>query len=418
MGSLITLPLDIPNVKVLKTETNAAGDYLITVTSTLDSARCRKCGHDIHKFHGSDQPLQLRHLPILGRRVYILLRPKRYKCPYCSDHPTTTQKLAWYDPQSPHTRAYEEHVLLQLVNSTSQDVSGKEQLGYDAVEGILERWISPSVDWTEFDELSVLGLDEIALKKGHRDFVAIVTARLATGRVVVLAVLADRQKETVKAFLQSIPEPLRRTLHTVCTDMWEGYVNAVYEVFRREDGYTVEVVIDRFHVAQKYHAGTDHLRKQELKRLKRDLPEEAYQQIQGAMWPLRKSPTDLQPEEAALLERLFAHSPALKQARTLQEDLTAIFEQPLSKEEARLKINAWCADVSASGLKCFDKFLITLHNWLDEITNYFHQRCNSGFVEGLNNKIKVIKRRCYGILNVTHLFQRLYLDLEGYRLFT
>ena len=55
---------------------------------------------------------------------------------------------------------------------------------------------------------------------------------------------------------------------------------------------------------------------------------------------------------------------------------------------------------------------------MDEITNYFLDRQTSGFVEGLNNKIKVIKRRCYGILNVKHLFQRIYLDLSGYALFT
>ena len=52
--------------------------------------------------------------------------------------------------------------------------------------------------------------------------------------------------------------------------MWTGYVNAVYEVFRPEDGYSVEVVIDRFHVAEQYHESTDHLRKSELKRLKRN----------------------------------------------------------------------------------------------------------------------------------------------------
>lgn len=417
MGSLITLPLDIPNVKVLKTETNAEGDFIITVVSTLNSTRCRQCGRDITTFHSYDKEIHLRHLPILGRRVYLRIRPKRYECPSCSDHPTTTQTLEWYEPKSPHTKAYEEHILLQLVNSTLQDVSRKERLGYDAVEGLLERRIRTHVDWTGFEALRVLGLDEIALKKGHRDFVAIVTARWAEGRVAVLAVLPDRQKETVKAFLQSIPEPLRRTIHTVCTDMWEGYVNAVYEVFQRDEGYTTEVVVDRFHVAEKYHDCTDHLRKKELKRLKQELPEEAYQQIQGAMWPLRKDPADLQPDETALLERLFAYSPALKQAHTLRENLTAIFEQPLSKEEATLKINAWCAEVRASGLKCFDSFLTTLNNWLDEITNYFHHRYNSGFVEGLNNKIKVIKRRCYGILKVAHLFQRLYLDLEGYRLF-
>ncbi|MHA2219756.1 MAG: transposase, partial [Candidatus Hodarchaeales archaeon] len=57
-------------------------------------------------------------------------------------------------------------------------------------------------------------------------------------------------------------------------------------------------------------------------------------------------------------------------------------------------------------------------NRMDEITNYFEARFNSGFVEGLNNKIKVIKRRCYGIFNIEHLFQRIHLDLEGYSVFT
>ncbi len=54
---------------------------------------------------------------------------------------------------------------------------------------------------------------------------------------------------------------------------------------------------------------------------------------------------------------------------------------------------------------------------MEEITNYFVKRETSGFVEGLNNKIKVLKRRCYGIFNLGHLFQRVFLDLEGYRLF-
>jgi transposase len=54
---------------------------------------------------------------------------------------------------------------------------------------------------------------------------------------------------------------------------------------------------------------------------------------------------------------------------------------------------------------------------MDEIANYFLARQTSGFVEGFNNKIKVIKRRCYGILNVKHLFQRIHLDLSGYALF-
>jgi transposase len=412
MSPMISLPLDIPDVRVLDVKTNKAGDYIITVESTLKSAKCRQCGREITKFHGHDKWITLRHLPILGRRVYIRLRPKRYLCPYCSDKPSSTQQLSWYNPKSPHTKAYEEHVLFQLVNSTVQDVSFKERLGYDAVEGIVDRRIDQQVDWNHFQRLAVLGLDEIALKKGHRDYVVIVSARLANGRVVLLGVLPDREKETVKKFLKSIPERLRRTIHTVCTDMYKGYINAVKEVL----GETI-VVVDRYHVATKYRHCADALRKKELRRLKNELPQEAYEPLKWAMWPFRKKQAELTPEEAELLERLFAYSPDLKLAYILREELTAIFEQDLTKAEATTAIKAWRKKVEDSGLTCFDGFLTTLDNYLDEITNYFLNRHSSGFVEGLNNKIKVLKRRCYGLLNLDHFFQRLFIDLEGYRLF-
>ena len=94
--------------------------------------------------------------------------------------------------------------------------------------------------------------------------------------------------------------------------------------------------------------------------------------------------------------------------------LTSIFELPLTQAEAKQCLRAWKQLVQASELDCFDSFLSTLDQRLDEITNYFVDRKNSGFVEGLNNKIKVVKRRCYGIFNVGHLFQRLFIDLVGY----
>jgi transposase len=269
------------------------------------------------------------------------------------------------------------------------------------------------VDWNQFESLDTLGIDEIALKKGHQDYVVPITARLDDGQVKIVAVLPNRKKKTVKKFLHSIPQRLRETIHTVCLDMWKHYIAAVTEVFEDE----VDITVDRYHVANKYREAADKLRKKELRRLKKELSEAEYKTLKGHMWTYRKKKADLSPDEAELLERLFAYSPDLKQAYNLREDLTAIFEQPLSKEEATKKIKAWSKQVKESSLTCFDTFLTTLDNHFDYIANYFIKRLNSGFVEGLNNKIKVIKRRCYGILNVAHLFQRIFLDLEGYRLF-
>lgn len=399
-------------MRVLQIELTPRSECIITVESTLEGTECRKCGREIREGHGLEEWLTLRHLPILGRKVFLRLRPKRYRCPYCDGGPTTTQELGWYTAKSPHTKAYEKYLLLQLVHATVADVSLKEEIGYKALEGIVDRWISTEVNWAEIKGRTVLGLDEIALKKGHRDFVTIVTARSAAGEVRILAVLPDRKKETVKAFLASMPTRVQQAIRTVCTDLYEGFINAVKEVLGH-----AQVVADRYHVAKLYRAGADHLRKQELRRLKKELPKEEYDEITGAMWPFRKNPADLEAEEQALLKRLFAYSPNLQRAYTYREQLTAIFEHALSKEEAKQEIKKWRGRVKASGLKCYESFFTTLDNWLAEITNYFLQRHNSGFVEGLNNKIKVLKRRCYGIFNLGHLFQRLFLDLEGYRMF-
>jgi len=273
------------------------------------------------------------------------------------------------------------------------------------------------VNWDEFTELQNIGIDEIAMRKGHRNFVAIITTRQSDGHVALLGVLADRQKETVRQFLESIPQRLYPTLARVCTDMWEGYANAVTEFAAAHPEVSLEVVIDRFHVAENYREGVDLLRKQECRRLKKELSAEEYAEIQGVLWPLRKNHEDLTAEEQTKLERLFERSPDLKSAYIFREDLTSIFEMQLTKEEAKELFLAWQDKVRQSALTCFDKFLTTLNNWLDKIVNYFAGRFSSGFVEGLNNKIKTTKRRCYGILQNTTLFQRLYLDLEGYRRF-
>jgi len=331
---------------------------------------------------------------------------------HCAGKPVTTQTLNWYDPRSPHTKEYEEHIMLEMVNSTVVDVSIKEALGYKAVMGIIHRHIDTEVSWKDIERLDVVGLDEISLKKGHKDFVTIVTARIDE-QTKILAVLKGRKKETVKEFLSSIPKRLKKTVNAVCSDMYDGYVNAATEVF----GKDVIIVVDRFHVAKLYRKDLDGLRKKEMKRLEKELSEKEYKKLNGVMWILRKNMKELTDEELKILKRLFRHSPILEIAYKLCNELTDIFEDDISKSVATRRINDWKKKVEASGLKCFNKFLSTLDKYWDKIVNYFINRQTSGFVEGMNNKIKVIKRRCYGILNVKHLFQRIYLDLEGYSLY-
>ena len=162
----IKIPLDIPDVRLLSTQITDEGEFIISVESTLEGTTCRRCGAHITEFHGHDEPIRLRHLPILNRSVWIEIRPRRYRCPWCRGGPTTTQRTSWYEPGRPHTKAYDQWLLLLLINSTVSDVARKEGIGYKAVLGTLRHKLRTAVNWDALEQLGTLGIDEITLKKG------------------------------------------------------------------------------------------------------------------------------------------------------------------------------------------------------------------------------------------------------------
>lgn len=216
----------------------------------------------------------------------------------------------------------------------------------------------------------------------------------------------------------TIPARLRLTIHTFCSDMWDGYLGAAAEFMKAHPEVKAHVVIDRFHVAKNYRANFDALRKSEFRRLHKELSEEMYEQIvHGMYWVLRHNYTNLDEEEKVRLRTLFNCTPKLHQAYSLREELTAIFNMPLTLADGRRRLKSWADKVERSTLTCFNKFLKTLSNHFDSIANYFHSRASSGFVEGFNNKLKTITRRSYGLKLVDTLFRHLWLDLNGYKQF-
>jgi len=194
MNRAITIPLDIPNVEVVGTEITSENHFLIRVESSQETTACGVCGNQIRCTFGHGQELCLRHLPVLGLETYIVIRPRRGQCLECYHDPTTTQIVSWYEQRSPHTQAYDEYLLKQLINSTIEDVSLKEQVGYDAVLGALNRQVDTEINWDEIDDLGSVGVDEISRSKGRKKFSAIISSRQADGKIRILAVLPDRKK--------------------------------------------------------------------------------------------------------------------------------------------------------------------------------------------------------------------------------
>ena len=404
--------LNLPDIAIDRVVLGEHKALKVYVHSTLEGTHCHRCNQPIDRDYGLGQEIELRHLDLGEYRVFIVLRPKRYQCPSCKGRPTTSQSLSWYSPRASVTKAFEQHMLLELVNSTLEDVSRKHAFGVDALQGILDRRLAYDVDWNTIERLEVIGIDEIALKKGHRDFVVVISAYV-NGALQVISLLGDRTKATVEAFFRSIPKRLRHTVKIVCSDLYQGFIGASKAVF----GKHVLICADRFHVAKLYREGLETLRKREWKRLRHTLSKATLDEFKNVHWILRRRRAELTADERRILHRLFAQSPKLKEAYEACEALTAIYESRLSKGQGKRKLRGWMQRVTNRKLSCFDRFLGTLNTHFEEIANYFVGRQTSGFVEGLNNKLKVIKRRCYGITNLKHLYQRVYLDLNGYAQF-
>ena len=300
----------------------------------------------------------------------------------------------------------------QLIHSTVEDVAKKGQITAEIVESALQRCVNKQVNWYDYMDLNTIGIDEIAIRKGFNNYVVVISCKNKQGELSVLAILPDRLKETVKTFLESIPNHLKATVKTVCTDMYDGFVTGACEVFGVR-----KVVIDRYHVVKLYRDPLDRLRIDEMKRLKQELSADEYAKLDNMMWILRKHHECLSKHEKAQFSLLYKHSPKLKEAHEQALRLTNIFNTHLNRKHAFTKLERWIESIKNSSLTCFNGFIKTLTKYRSSVLNYFKMRKNSGFVEGLNNKIKVLKRRCYGIHKITTLFQRLVLDLQGYKRF-
>ena len=409
MNSFLTDLLGFPHIEVTGYEIKDHEIY-INVTSTLGDVHCRNCGEKT-KSKGYAEEREIRHLSMNGKECYLLIKARRGICEKCDDHPTTNQRLDWYDYKSRYTKAYLKHLLLSLVNSTLEDVATKENISADTLERALQKMVSEKVDWSRFKTLDLIGIDEISVKKGYKNYMTIITNK-SSQKVHILAVLKGREKATVKVFFKSIPPKLKGTIQGVCCDMYDGYINAALEELKG-----VSIIIDRFHVAKLYRKCLVKLRQSELLRLRKTLTSKTYKSLKTAIAILRRNTEVVTKEERKELELLFKHSPKLRAGYRICRSITSIYNSRFGYKRALRSFKEWQDKVAQSDLLCFDGFAQTLTRYQEHIANYFKGRHTSGFVEGFNNKIKTMKRRCYGIYNEKSLFRRLFLDTEGYDVF-
>lgn len=217
----------------------------------------------------------------------------------------------------------------------------------------------------------------------------------------VLEVLENRDKATVKAYLEAgRSSGLLAALEEVTTDMWDGYVEAVGEVF----GSAVRLTIDRFHVMQNFQDRLVQARRE----IQRRLPKEQAQALKGSRWLWVTNDQNLTAQQRQELEALCHRFPLLGQLRQQRETLRDIFEdrQVGTADCGAERLRRWMDQARQLGLEALERFCQTLDRWLDKIANYFVNRSTNGPTEGFNHGLRAVLWRAFGMCNFQHFRAR------------
>ncbi|MBD2309815.1 ISL3 family transposase [Chroococcidiopsis sp. FACHB-1243] len=214
------------------------------------------------------------------------------------------------------------------------------------------------------------------------------TRRLAVSfpaALIIEVIDSHRQEDIIETPIQQ-PLQVREQVEEVSVDMWGGFPKVVQAVFPN-----AVIVIDRFHVMKAVNEELNKIRKQVgiFDRRSKFL-----------LW---KNGLDLTQEETQKLEAILHRSKRLRQAYYWKEKFRTIYEKPLMVEEGKALLQQWLYEARA----VYTEVVTTIRTHLDGISNYFRHRTTNGAIEGINNRIKLIKRQAYGFVNFHNFRERL-----------
>ena len=228
-----------------------------------------------------------------------------------------------------------------------------------------------------------MSLDEFSQHKGHRDFA---TTVVDLDHHKLLEVINSHKKDEVIAALKAYPLAIREKVEEVSVDMWGAYTAVIQTVFPN-----ARIVYDRYHVMQHINRELNELRQQMGAKIK------------GLSYLLYKHKDQFSDEQKERLKAVFKEYPCLEIAYEFKEDVRAIYEESRTVHSAMVKFQRW--------LRLGGMFYATsaqmIEKHLTGICNYFENHTTSGVTEGINTKIKLIKRKGYGFNNFKHFRLRL-----------
>lgn len=343
--------------------------------------RCCDCGNRDVVRRGTVMR-RFRNLPIGNKPSWVVLDVQRVWCIACNL--VRQVKIGFADERRSYTRALERYVLELSRHMTIRGVSQHLGIGWDMVKDIQKRHLKKRFSKPKLHKLTQIAIDEISVKKGH-NYLTIVLD-LLTGMVVFVG--DGKGANALDPFWQRLKRT-RNRIRAVAIDMSPAYISAVINNLP-----DAAIVFDHFHVIK--------LLNKQLTELRRKLYNEVTDRqqkevIKGTRWLLLKNPGDLDESknEFGRLQKALKMNQPLATAYYLKESLSQLWDQ-LNKSKAIAWLKDWCAQAQQSKIPLLMKFANTIAVHRTGILAYYDFPISTGPLEGINNKIKTMKRQAYG----------------------
>ena len=365
--------------------------------SKFKACHCPLCLEPTTKINQSYERT-VRDLPISGRRVYLHLTTYQFECERCKR--LFYEQFSFVERNQQLTTRYQHYIYKRCIGVEFQYVVVQEDLCWKTVDRIFGTYAErESVDL--FEPVRALGIDEIALKKGHSDF-ACVLVNLDTGQVI--DVLPERTKDYLIKYFKGLGPVFCARIVVFSSDMWSGFISTGEQLFPN-----AMIVVDRFHFFAHIQKALDNTRKA-LRRRYKDRNE-----LKRIKYLLLKNSGQLTEAEQQQLDALFAEAAyvELKQVYQAKEALRSIFESPLSRAAAAEALTDWEASARQHQNRFLAPFLKTFKRWKGYVVNDFQGRYNNGLVEDSTTRSKLIKRRAFGYVSFDHFRRRVIIECAG-----
>jgi transposase len=371
--------LNLPKVSVRNVIQESKEVFLI-LDCEEEKVACPHCNHQTDEIN-QIRLMLVRDLPISGQSVQLKVPRRQFYCKNCQKY--FTENLEFIDWHRRYTQRYEEYIYHRVNASSVEQVKREEDLSWDQVQGIYKRQCEHRKK-KEWCQVKRLGIDEIAKRKGHKDFVTVISD-IEAGKLI--EVIDSHQQEEIIEVLMQQPLETREKVEEVSADMWGGFPKVIQAVFPN-----AEIVVDRFHVMKAVNEELNRIRRQTKFKVK----------IKGSRWLLLKNGEDLGEEELVKLEQVLNQSKRLRKAYEYKEAFREIYETSKTYEEGASRLKKWLNQAAS----VYGNVIGTIRNHFDGICNYFVNRTTNGVVEGINNRLKLIKRQAYGFLNFDNMRDR------------